>query len=144
MLGENEKCPCLNRAVMKQTKSSAETSVPMLNENISIPYGLVKTVEHYLDSAGVLELTDTLKERGVPMGRIVVAMCTYILIGNNSMTRCSDRLLDPNVRKEIGIDGILSQRTIDRALNILESISRRSSQHFGMVWIPDMVSRTRT
>jgi len=91
----------------------------MPNENISVSYGLVKTVEHYLDSAGILELADTFKERGVPMSRIVVAMCTCILMGSNSMTRCSDWLSDPNVSKEIGIDRILSQRTINRALNIL-------------------------
>jgi len=46
----------------------------MPNENISVPYGLVKTVEHYLDSAGVLELVDTFKERGISMSRIVVAI----------------------------------------------------------------------
>jgi len=44
-------------------------------------------------------------------------------MGSNSMTICSNRLSDLNVRKEFGIEKVLSQRTIDRALNILEEHS---------------------
>ena len=80
---------------------------------------MVKTVEHYLGSAGVLEYVDTLKDRGVPMSRILVAMCTHILMGSNSMTRCSEWMRDPNVRKELGLESGLSQRTINRAVSII-------------------------
>ena len=86
---------------------------------ISVPYGLARTVEYYLGSTGVLDLVDTFKERGVPLSKIILAMCTCILMGSNSMIRCSDWLADPNVRRELGIDKNLSQRTINRALNIL-------------------------
>ena len=51
---------------------------------------LVKIVEHYLGSLGVLDFVDTFKDRGVPMSRILVSMCTHILMGSNSMNRCSD------------------------------------------------------
>jgi len=76
-------------------------------------------VEHYLGSAGVLEFVDTFKGRGVPMSRILVAMCTHILMGSNSMSRCSDWLKNKDVRKELGLDSGLSQRTINRAISLL-------------------------
>ncbi|MDR1405564.1 MAG: hypothetical protein LBJ20_08385 [Candidatus Methanoplasma sp.] len=34
------------------------------------------------------------------MSRIAVAVCTCILMGSNSMARCSDWLSDPNIRKD--------------------------------------------
>lgn len=105
--------------VMTQTHFSTGADLPSPNENISISYGLVKTVEHYLDSAGILDFVDTFKERGVPMRRIVIAMCAHILSGNNSMTRCSEWLRDPNVRRELGLEKGLSQRTINRAVSLI-------------------------
>ena len=104
---------------MTQTHFSTGADLPSPNENISISYGLVKTVEHYLDSAGILDFVDTFKERGVPMRRIMIAMCAHILSGNNSMTRCSEWLRDPNVRKELGLEKGLSQRTINRAVSLI-------------------------
>ncbi|MCL2786393.1 MAG: transposase [Methanomassiliicoccaceae archaeon] len=78
-----------------------------------------KSVEHYLGSVGVLVLADTFKERGVPLSRVIVAVCTCILMGSNSMQRCADWLSDANVRKEFGIEKKVSQRTINRALEIV-------------------------
>lgn len=95
------------------------TELPSPNENISVPTGLVKTVEHYLGSTGILDFVDTFKTRGVPMRRILVAMCTHILMGSNSMSRCSHWLRDKNVRKELGVESGLSQRTINRAVSII-------------------------
>ena len=37
---------------------------------------------------------DTFKEKDVPMSRILMAMCTYILQGNNSMKRYARWLAD--------------------------------------------------
>ena len=105
--------------VVTQTHFSTGADLPSPNENISISYGLVKTVEHYLDSAGILDFVDTFKGRGVPMRRIMIAMCAHILSGNNSMTRCSEWLRDPNVRKELGLEKGLSQRTINRAVSLI-------------------------
>lgn len=78
-----------------------------------------KVIEHYLGSVGIFDYLDTFKERGVPMRSIVTAMCTHILMGNNSMSRCSEWLEDPNVRKELGIEKGLSQRTINRAVSLI-------------------------
>ncbi len=66
---------------MYQTKISIGAGLPTPNDNISIPIGLVKTAEHYLEKTGVLDYIDTFKEKGVPMRRIVIAMCTHILMG---------------------------------------------------------------
>ena len=104
---------------MTQTTFRTRASVPSPNENISVPYGLVKAVEHYLGSIGILDYADSLKVKGVPLSRVVVAMSTHILMGSNSMKRCSDWLKDRNVRKELGLDAGLSQRTINRGLGIL-------------------------
>ena len=48
-----------------------------------------------------------------------MAVCTHILMGSNSMSRCSDWLRDRNVRKELGVESGLSQRTINRAVSIV-------------------------
>jgi transposase len=107
------------RVVTPTVLTEQRTDVPLPNENISIPYGLVKTIEHYLGSIGILGHLDTMKERGIPIGRIVVAVCTCILMGSNSMQRCADWLSNPNIRKEFGINGNVSQRTINRAVEIV-------------------------
>lgn len=108
---------------MKQKHFATGTELPSPSDNISVPIGLVKTVEHYLGSAGILDFVETFKEKGVPMSRIVVAMCTYILQGNNSMKGCARWLADPKVGKELGIEKGLSQRTINRAVNLIGSHS---------------------
>lgn len=95
------------------------TDIPTPNDNISIPYGLVRTIEHYLGITGILELLDTFKTRGIPMGKIATAMCVHSLTGNNSMSNCSSWLEDPNVLKELGICGRMSQRTLNRGLEIV-------------------------
>jgi len=80
---------------------------------------LKKVIEHYLESVRIFDYLDTFKERGVTMRSVVTAMCTHILMGNNSMSRCSEWLSDPFVRKELGIDSGLSQRTINRAVSLI-------------------------
>ena len=70
-----------NVAVVTQTHLKTGTDLPSVNENISISYGLVKVVEHYLGYVGILDFVDAFKEKGVPMSRILVAMCTYTFKG---------------------------------------------------------------
>lgn len=91
----------------------------MPNANISVPFGLVRTVEHNLDATGILDLLDGYKEKGVSMRSIAVAVCVCVLMGSNSMARCSEWLSDPNIRRELGIKGNVSQRTINRAVEII-------------------------
>jgi len=105
--------------VKQSILTELRTDVPLPNENISISFGLAKTVEFYLGEAGVLDLADKFKGRGVRLSKIIVAVCTCMLMGSNSMQRCSDWLSDPNVREELGIKGEVSQRTVNRAAEIL-------------------------
>jgi len=106
-------------SVVTQKRLTTGTELPSPNENISVPTGLVKTIEHYLGSTGVLDFVDTFKQRGVAMSRILVAMCTHILMGSNFMSRCSDWLKNRDVRKELRLDSGLSQRTINRAISLI-------------------------
>ena len=116
---ETEMCAQRSCDVVKQTHFATGADLPSPNDNISVPYGLVRTVEHYLGSTGVLDFVDTFKQRGVPMSRILTAMCTHILMGSNSMSRCSDWLRNKDVRTELRLDSGLSQRTINRAISII-------------------------
>ena len=75
--------------------------------------GLYKSVEHYLGSTGVLECLDSLKTRGIPLSKILTAVCTHILMGSNSMNRCSEWLQNKDVSTELGLDSGLSQRRIN-------------------------------
>lgn len=104
---------------MTQKQFVTRTELPIPNDNISVPMGLYKTVEHYLGSTGVLEYLDSLKARGIPLSKILTAVCTHILMGSNSMNRCSEWLQNKDVRIELGLDSGLSQRTINRAVSIL-------------------------
>jgi transposase len=118
--GRNEEVSSFKYGVVNQSVLTEQrTDVPLPNENISIPFGLVRTIEHYLGAVGVLGLLDTFKERGVPLSRIAVAVCTCILMGSNSMSRCADWLSDPNVMREMGFKNKVSQKTINRAVEII-------------------------
>lgn len=55
-----------------------------------------------------------------------MAVCMHIQMGSNSMSRCSDRFKDPNVRKEMGLEEGLSQRTINRAVSLIGIAATRS------------------
>ena len=71
---------------MKQKHFVTGTDLPSPNENISVPIGLVRVVEHYLGSAGILDFVDTFKEKGVSMQDCR----SYVLIypqGNNSWVK---------------------------------------------------------
>ena len=43
------------------------TTVPTPNEDASVAFGLVKTVERYLGSIRILNFADSPRERGVPI-----------------------------------------------------------------------------
>ena len=47
--------------VVKQKQIPIGTELPGSNDNKSVPIGLVKTLEHYLGSAGILDCADTFK-----------------------------------------------------------------------------------
>jgi transposase len=52
-------------------------------------------------------------------------------MGSNSMARCAEWLSDPNVRGEFGITGKVSQKTINRALEI---IGKNAGRFINRLW----------
>ena len=115
-----EKCrPAL--VVVHQTKIAATAVEEKPNDNLSVPYGLIRTVRHYLEFVGILRYIRGLKTKGVRLDLIVVALCTYTMYASNSMNACAEWLENPAVRKQLGFSAKeeVSQRTLNRALEIL-------------------------
>ena len=106
-------------AVTPSVSGAARTETLTPNENISLPYGLIRAIEHYLSITGVLDLLDTYKCKGVSLSKLVLALCVHTLERSNSMSDCSRWLQDGNVLEELGISGNVGQRTLNRALTIL-------------------------
>lgn len=50
-------------------------------------------------SIGILDHLDGFRIKGISISSIVTAMCTHTLMGNNSMSRCSDWLSNSYVCK---------------------------------------------
>ena len=61
---------------MHQTKFAVAALDESINDNLSVPYGLIQTVRHYLEFVGVLSYIRGLKSKGVRLDLIVVALCT--------------------------------------------------------------------
>lgn len=94
------------------------------NMNITFPYGLYRTVKHYLDFVGVLKFVRGLKKESNGAARldlILLAIIVHTLFRDNSMDACSRWLEDERVKKIFGFrkDENVSQKTIDRAVMIL-------------------------
>jgi transposase len=94
------------------------------NDNKTFPYGLLRTVRHYLEFIGLLRFVRGLKRETKTAPRldlILVALIVYTLWEKNSMDACADWLSDESVRRTIGFrrtDNI-NQKTIDRAVEKL-------------------------
>lgn len=107
--------------VMSQTKFAATALDERINDNLSVPYGLIRTVRHYLEFVGVLSYIRGLKSKGVRLDLIVVALCTYTMHTSNSMNACAEWLKNPAVRRQLGFSpkDEISQKTLNRAIVIL-------------------------
>ena len=68
--------------VMTQTKFAVTALDESISDNLSVPYGLIRTVRHYLEFVGVLSYIRSLKSKGVRLDLIVVALCTYLELDN--------------------------------------------------------------
>lgn len=92
-----------------------------INNNLSVPYGPIRTVRHYLEFVGVLSFIRGLKTKGVRSDPIVVALCTYTMHTSNSMNACAEWLRNPAIRRQLGFSSKneISQRTLNRAIAIL-------------------------
>ncbi len=106
---------------MQQTQVAATASLEMPNDNLSVPYGLIRTIRHYLEFVGILSCIRGLKSKGIKLDLIVVALCTYTLHTSNSMNACAEWLKNPAVRKQLGFahKDDVCQRTLNRAVAIL-------------------------
>ena len=106
--------------VMSQTKLAATALDESTNDNLSVPYGLIRTVRHYLEFVGVLSYIRELRAKSVEFGLIVVALCTYTMHKSNSMNTCTEWLRNPAIKQQLGFspkDGI-PQKTLNRAIVI--------------------------
>lgn len=91
-----------------------------INDDLSVPYGLIRTVRHYLEFVGVLSYIRELRAKSVEFGLIVVALCTYTMHKSNSMNTCTEWLRNPAIKQQLGFspkDGI-PQKTLNRAIVI--------------------------
>lgn len=109
------------KSICNQTTLYVNTVDEEPNDNRTFPYGLLRTVRHYLQFIGLLPFIRSLKRetRNAPrLDLILIALIVYTLNCDNSMDACSRWLKDPFVKRMIGFrktDNI-SQRTIDRAV----------------------------
>ena len=56
---------------MSQTKFAVTALDEKINDNLSVPYGLIRTVRHYLEFVGVLSYIRGLKSKGVRLDLII-------------------------------------------------------------------------
>ena len=106
---------------MQQTTLAYSSVDETPNDNISYPYGLIRTIRHYLKFIGLMDYLRRLKKTGVRLDLIVLALCAFSLHASNSMDACARWLEDPRIKREIGFrrDEEVSQKTIDRAIEKL-------------------------
>lgn len=100
----------------------AETTVEEKpNDNLSIPYGLIRTIRHYLEFVGLLSYIRGLKSKGLRLDLMVVAMCTYTMYASNSLNACAEWLENPIIRRQFGFStkDKINQKTLNRGLAIL-------------------------
>ena len=107
-----------------QTTLSATFVDEEPNDNRTFPYGLLRTVKHYLDFIGLTGFVRGLKRdtrTAIRLDLILVALITYTLYADNSMDACAEWLRDPTVRSIIGFKrkDVISQKTLDRGLEKL-------------------------
>ena len=106
---------------MHQTKFAETTSDENQNDNLSVSYGLIRSLRHYLEFVGVLSYICGLKTKSVRLDLIVVVLCSYTIQISNSMNACAKWLENPAVRRQLGFSSKdeISQRTLNRAIVIL-------------------------
>ena len=100
-----EKCrPAL--VVVHQTNIAATAVEEKPNDTLSVPYGLIRTVRHYLEFVGILRYIRGLKTKGVRLDLIVVALCTYTMYASNSMNAYAEWLENPSCQETAGVLGL--------------------------------------
>ena len=75
---------------MTQSTLAATAIDDKSNDNLSVPYGLIRTIRHYLEFVGLLSYIRGLKSKGLRLDLMVVAMCTYTMYASNSLNSCAN------------------------------------------------------
>lgn len=121
----------LNKKKTEQTALTYSSVDEAPNSNVSYPYGLIRTIKHYLQLIGLTRYLKSLKRTGPRLDLIVVALCAYTLHATNSMDACSRWLEDPRIKRSLGFryDDIVSQKTIQRAVEKLGEHREDILQH---------------
>ncbi len=106
---------------MTQTQIAATALDESPNENISVPYGLIRTVRHYLEFVGVMRYIRGLKVKGIKLDLLILALAVFTMHSSNSMNACAAWLAEPNIRRQFGFSkkDEISQRTLNRAIAFL-------------------------
>ena len=104
-----------------QHKLISEPACPGKDDgNISVSIGLSKVFDEYFELIGMNELLNKFKTKGEPLAPLVRSMCVHSLDDcDNSMQSCADWIDNPFVREVMGLRGKQSQRTFNRALQLL-------------------------
>lgn len=104
-----------------QTILTSQPACPGKDDgNISIPIGLSKAFEDYFEIIGMNDLLNGFKIKGEPLAPLVRCMCVHSLHNqDNSLQSCADWTEGSEVHDLIGLSGPQSQRTFNRALQIL-------------------------
>ena len=111
-----------NVAVVTHKHFETGTDLPSVSENISISYGLVKVVEHYLGSMGILYYVDTFKEKWVKSIDAYNVLCSddpMHMKGMQTHRAIDDAMMEAHIlamirRKKFVISRILIVLRIDR------------------------------
>ena len=90
------------------------------NRNISLSYGIFRTVRVMMRHLGLSRFLSGIKSRGVPLDYIVEAMCMYQLLEDSSMNACAEWLSNKDVADVLFGGTKISQKTIDRSLSYLD------------------------
>ena len=87
---------------MTQSTFAAKAVEEKPNDNLSIPYGLIRTMRHYLEFVGLLSYIRGLKSKGLRLDLMIVAMYTYTMYASNSLNACAEWLDNPIIRWRFG------------------------------------------
>ena len=104
-----------------QTKLQYQPVCPGKDDgNISVPMGLTKAFDDYFEIIGMNDLLNGFKVKGEPLAPLVRCMCVHSLNDHdNSLQSCADWTDNADVHTLLGLSAAQSQRTFNRALQIL-------------------------
>lgn len=98
--------------------TSLGTELVRPNENISFPIGTILAVQGYFEKLGLAEVFGKHKSRGRDINSLIMALVSYRLSENLSVTRGADWINRPEVLDVFGLEPF-EQRTLYRVLETI-------------------------